>query len=241
LCNERRAGGRKMVFLVVVLFLCGLLIAGVIVYDNEKTKRKRKRKAAEVEKPDVFVSLMLSLIATFAGVFLAFNLSNYQIDRGERRNLGGLIGQSIDELNFEIVSLEGLPEFIKDRGVEDSIKMLNNNPLEDVVSVKFLISNQLLPKYCTQIGVVTILRLVRDKEKLREAVNNKDFAFENRLIYMDKYREYIEDLRDILVLERDFVGGKISAKKVAEGMKSLHYITTQEVPWEPNQRPWMPE
>jgi hypothetical protein len=88
---------------------------------------------------------------------------------------------------------------------------------------------------------VTILRLVRDKEKLREAVNNKDFAFENRLIYMDKYREYIEDLRDILVLERDFVGGKISAKKVAEGMKSLHYITTQEVPWEPNQRPWMPE
>jgi hypothetical protein len=204
-------------------------VATLIAYVSSKTKKRRERKGDGLEKSDVFVNFALALVATFAGVFLAFNLSNMQIERSERDNLESLIGQSIDELNVEIASLEGLPEFIKDREEEDSIKMLNNNPIEDVVSVEFLISNQMFPKYCTQMGTMMMLRLVRDKEKVREAINNQDFEFENRLLYIDKYREYIEDLRDLLLLERDYVSGEISSKQVAEGLNELHYVDTHDV------------
>jgi hypothetical protein len=152
-----------------------------------------------------------------------------QVQRSERDNLGSLIRQSIDELNLEVTTLEGLPEFIKDREEEDSIKMLNNNPIEDVVSAEFLISNQMFPKYCTQMGTMMMLRLARDKEKWREAVNNRDLEFENRLLYIDTYREYIEDLRDLLLLERDYLSGEISSKQVAEGLNELHYVETHDV------------
>jgi hypothetical protein len=204
-------------------------MAALIAYVDSKTKKRRERKGVGPEKSDVFVNFTLALVATFAGVFLAFNLSNMQIQRSERDNLGSLIGQSIDELNLEVASLEGLPEFIKDREEEDSIKMLNNNPIEDVVSVEFLISNQMFPKYCTQMGTMMMLRLVRDKEKFREAINNQDLEFENRLLYIDAYREYIEDLRDLLLLERDYVSGEISSKQVAEGLNELHYVETHDV------------
>ncbi|MCJ7630925.1 hypothetical protein MUP77_00795 [Candidatus Bathyarchaeota archaeon] len=218
-----------MSLLIVALVICALIVATLIAYVSSKTKKRRERKGDGLEKSDVFVNFALALVATFAGVFLAFNLSNMQIERSERDNLESLIGQSIDELNVEIASLEGLPEFIKDREEEDSIKMLNNNPIEDVVSVEFLISNQMFPKYCTQMGTMMMLRLVRDKEKVREAINNQDFGCENRLLYIDKYREYIEDLRDLLLLERDYVSGEISSKQVAEGLNELHYVDTHDV------------
>jgi len=217
-----------MTLLIVASVTCAVIVAGILAYVSGKTK-KRKRKGGEAEQPDVLLNYILALVATFAGVVLDFNLSNIQIERSERDNLEGLIGQSIGELNVEIASLEGLPEFVKDRAEEDSIKMLNNNPIEDVVSVNFLISNQLFPKYCTQMGTMMMLRLVRDKEKFREAINNQDLEFENRLLHIDTHREYIEDLRDLLLLERDYVGGKISSKQVAEGLNELHYVDTHDV------------
>jgi len=218
-----------MTLLIVALVICAVIAVAIIEYAGSKTKKRKARKEVGPEKSDVFVSFALALVATFAGVFLAFNLSNMQVERSERDNLGSLIGQSIDELNLEVTTLEGLPEFIKDREEEDSIKMLNNNPIEDVVSVEFLISNQMFPKYCTQMGTMMMLRLARDKEKWREAVNNRDFEFENRLLYIDTYREYIEDLRDLLLLERDYVSGEISSKQVAEGLNELHYVETHDV------------
>jgi hypothetical protein len=218
-----------MTLLIVALVICALIVAAITAYAGSKTKKRRERKDAGPEKSDVFINFTLSLVATFAGVFLAFNLSNIQIERSERHNLVSLISQSIDELDLEVTTLEGLPEFIRDRE-EDSIKMLNNNPIEDVVSVEFLISNQMFPKYCTQMGTMMMLKLVRDKEKLREAINNQDFEFENRLNYIDYYREYIEDLRDLLLLERGYVSGEISSKQVAEGLNELHYVDTHEVP-----------
>jgi predicted PurR-regulated permease PerM len=218
-----------MTLLIIALVICALIVAAIIAYVGSKTRKRRERKGDGLEKSDVFVNFALALVATFTGVFLAFNLSNMQIERSERENLESLIGQSIDELNVEIASLEGLPEFIKDRGEEDSIKMLNNNPIEDVVSVGFLISNQMFPKYCTQMGTMMMLRLVRDKEKFRKAINNQDLEFENRLLYIDTYREYIEDLRDLLLLERDYVSGEISSKQVAEGLNELHYVDTHDV------------
>lgn len=218
-----------MTILIVSFVVCAVIAAVIIGYADSKSKKRKAKKEAGQEKSDVIINFILALVATFAGVFLAFNLSNIQVEKSERDNLGSLLGQSIDELNIEVTILEGLPEFIRDREEEDSIKMLNNNPIEDVVSVEFLISNQLFPKYCTQMGAMTMLRLVRDKEKLREAINNQDLEFENRLDYIDIYREYIEDLRDLLLLERDYVGGKISSKEVAEGLNELHYVDTHEV------------
>lgn len=164
-----------MTLLIVALVICVVIAVAIIEYAGRKDKKRKGRKEVGPEKSDVFINFALALVATFAGVFLAFNLSNMQIERSERSNLESLIGQSIDELNVEIASLQGLPEFIKDRAEEDSIKMLNNNPIEDVVSVKFLISNQMFPKYCTQMGTMMMLRLVRDKEKVRAAINNQDF------------------------------------------------------------------
>lgn len=218
-----------MTILIVAFVICAVIAVAIIEYAGSKTKKRKARKEVGPEKSDVFINFALALVATFAGVFLAFNLSNMQVERSERDNLGSLIGQSIDELNIEITTLEGLPEFIEDREEEDSIKMLNNNPIEDVVSVEFLISNQMFPKYCTQMGTMMMLRLVRDKEKLREAINNQDFEFENRLLYIDKYREYIEDLRDLLLLELGYVSGEISSKQVAEGLDELHYVDTRDV------------
>lgn len=218
-----------MTLLIVALVTCAVIVAAMLAYVSGKTKKRRERKSGGPEQPDVFVNFILALVATFAGVVLAFNLSNIQIERSERDNLESLIGQSIDELNVEITMLEGLPEFIRDREEEDSIKMLNNNPIEDVVSVGFLISNEMFPKYCTQMGTMMMLMLVRDKEKFREAINNQDLEFENRLVYIDTYREYIEDLRDLLLLERDYVSGKISSKQVAEGLDELHYVDTHDV------------
>lgn len=218
-----------MTILVIALLICVLIVTTLIAYVGRKTRKRRERNGDGPEKSDILISLAIALVATFVGVFAAFNLSNMQVERSERENLGSLIGQSIDELNLEVTHLEGLQERIKDMEEQESISMLNLNPIEDVVSVEFLISNQMFPKYCTQMGTLNMLRLVRDKEKMREGINNAEREFEHRLFSIDRYREYIEDLRDLLVLERGYVNREISFREVAEGLDKLHYVDTRLV------------
>jgi len=234
-----------MAFWILVAITIVLVVA-LMLYDGRhsatvKVKGGKGSTANDnVARTNTMVSFALGLLATFLGVLLAFNLTNYQAEKDERQNLVSLLDQSVTELNLEIVRLKDLPAYIKDRTSEDSLKMINNNPLADVVSISYLTSNPLFPKYCSQMGAMAILTLARDKEKMRQAVNNPDFALENRLVYIDEYRKYIEDLRDVLVLERDHVRGNISALKVAEGMKALSHFNTEAVPWRPGQTPWMP-
>ena len=220
---------KTMTLLIVALVICALIVAALMAYVSSKTKKRGEGKGVGLEKSDVFVNFTLALVATFAGVFLAFYLYNMQIERTERDNLEGLIDQSIGELNLEIENLYGLPEFIWDREEEDSIKMLNNNPIEDVVSVEFLISNQMFPKYCTQMGTLMMLRINRDKERFREAINNQELQIEYRVLYIGFYLTYVEDLRDILLLERDYVSGEISNEQVAEEINELHHVRTHNM------------
>ncbi|MDD5703512.1 MAG: hypothetical protein PHU23_15865, partial [Dehalococcoidales bacterium] len=163
-----------------IITIIGLIIIGIFWYFN---KSKKNKKVEEREKTSLLIGFIFTLIATMLGVIWAFNLANIQSENNEKQILTGLISQSIDELNLEINSLKGYPEFIENRSEEDALKMLSNNPQEDVVSVNYLISNQLLPKFCTQMGVMALIRLSRDKEKFRDSINNKEFELQNRLLY----------------------------------------------------------
>jgi len=205
------------------------ILAAVFLVFGEKIDKSKKGKAEFKENKKQLVGFILTLIATLLGVLWAFNLTEYQTIRNEKATLAGLIEQSVSEVNLEIAQLQGYPEFVEDRNIEESLKMLNNNPQMDLVSVNFLISNPSFPKYCTEMGTMAILRLTRDKEKIREAINNQDFELRNRLIYINTYREYLEDIRDALVLEQDHLLGHISSLEVAQGLDALHYWSTHDI------------
>ena len=213
---------------IVSGFALAIAVALLLIF-REKSDKSERGTIERKENQKQFVSFVLTLFATLLGVLWAFNLTDLQNERNEKVILAGLIEQSINEVNIDIKKLEGYPEFIEDRNQDDSLKMLNNNPQMELVSVNFLISHQYYPKYCTEIGTMIILQLTRDKEKFREAINNQEFEFNNRLIYINTYRQYLEDIRDALVLEEDCLAGEITANEVAQGLNALHYWNTNDI------------
>ncbi len=81
-----------------IFIIIGIIVLGIIlglIYIPRITQPRRL---------DSFFKFLLTLLATLAGVFLAFQISSYQEIQNEKDFLAGLLDESAYEFELEILS-----------------------------------------------------------------------------------------------------------------------------------------
>lgn len=202
------------------------VIIGTIVVFGVTLSLIYRHEPAKTKRFGLLVTFVLTLCATFVGVFLAFQLSNLEAEQSEKGVLESAIQLSTDELDREIRWLKQFASnYLEDPYSEkEAENMLNSNPIEAIYSLDGLLANPLFPRYCSSMGTGMILSFAKSKEKMRELANSSDTTLRSRLTALYIYIEYLEDLRTLLLTEVEYIRGKISDREVLLRLDALHHI-----------------
>lgn len=103
-----------------IFIVIGIIVLGIVLCFAYLPRIMTPRRL------DSLFHFVLTLLATLAGVFLAFQISNYQVIQNDKEFLAGLLDESASEFGFEIKSLE-----------DDYLSLIDDRP--DIIALEQLI------------------------------------------------------------------------------------------------------
>lgn len=224
-----------MIYLVIALIILGIVVS--LSYGLNRPKRKWKE-SSDGRQYQYFITFLLSLLAVFIGAFLAFQLSDLQTENKEKNDLLDLMSRTVVELDDESTTMTMFYDYYKGKSVEEAERRMNANSIRDVFSLNILLNNQAFSKYVTPGDIMFIQQFVRQKEKIRDFMNNPSYELDDRINAYETYGKILQDIRLIVSLESDYVDGKISYKELLEQLNNANFVDTEEVPFIKDDRPY---
>lgn len=199
------------IFIIIGIIVLGIILS--LIYIPRITQPKRL---------DSFLKFLLTLLATLAGVFLAFQISSYQETQSEESFLEALIEQSISELEYENeYIIANYFTFIEDkRDIAEFEQFISIHPMRGIVSLDILLNSTLLSKFASpssgRIGVIE-----HNISFMRATINSANIDSQVRLELMQSYVQQTSYLRKILLMEVAYIQGDISDEEAEEEYNSL--------------------
>jgi len=198
-------------FIIIGIIVLGIILS--LIYIPRITQPKRL---------DAFSKFLLTLLATLAGVFLAFQISNYQEIQDEKDFSVALLEQSAFALQSEVEYIQvNYPSFIE--GERDIVKFeqfINSHPMGGVVSLDILLNSTLLPRFASSSsGEIHVVK--RDLETMRATINSTSIAPHTRLEIILSYIQQMSYMRKLLLAEVTYIQGDISDEEAEKAYNSL--------------------
>lgn len=194
-----------------VLVVIGIIVLGIIlslVYIPRITNPRRF---------DSFFKFSLTLLATLAGVFLAFQISNYQTMQNEKDFLVGLLDESAYEFELEVKWLEeDYLSLIDDKQNSRELEQLiNAHPLRTIISLEILVNSALLPNFGSP-SYTEVYIARHSLQDIHASINSRDVDFSVKPALIKSYVQWMSYMRELLLTESSYVRGDISADEVFE-------------------------
>lgn len=199
------------IFIIIGIIVLGIILS--LIYIPRITQPKRL---------DSFLKFLLTLLATLAGVFLAFQISSYQETQNEESFLEALIEQSVSELEYENeYIIANYFTFIEHkRDIAEFEQFINIHPMRGIVSLDILLNSTLLSKFASpssgRIGVIE-----HNISFMRATINSANIDSQVRLELMQSYVQQTSYLRKILLTEVAYIQGDISDEEAEEEYNSV--------------------
>lgn len=199
-----------------ILIIIGIILLGIIlslIYIPRITQPRRL---------DSSFKFLLTLLATLAGVFLAFQISNYQEIQDEKDFLVALLDQSASKLESEIeyVETNHLPIIESKQDSTDFERFVNLHPIRGIVTLDILLNSTLLPRFGSP-SSSGIHVANRDLADMRTVINSTSADLSVRLELVRPYVQLMSLTRELLLTEISYVRGVMSDEEVSERYKTL--------------------
>ncbi|MFC1984303.1 hypothetical protein ACFLVO_04770 [Chloroflexota bacterium] len=200
----------------VTFIIIGIVILGIIlslVYIPRITSPRRL---------DSLFKFLLTLLATLAGVFLAFQISNYQEVQNEKDFIAGLLDESAYEFGLEINCLEeDYLSFIDNKqDIIESEELVKAPPLHTIVSLEIVINSTLLSKFGSS-SYTEIHTVKHEIDGIRMSVNSPEVDPNVKLALIKSYVQWCSHMRELLLIESSYIRGNISADEVSRKYEKL--------------------
>lgn len=191
------------IYLIVVVFFLGLIF---LINKQEKSKRM-----------GFIISLLITMFATFMGVYLAFEISDYQNQIEGKELLEANINRTISELNREMNNLE----FLLIMSNDTNVSMIDNNPIIELHTLNLLLADSNLPRYGSTVCTETIISSIRTLDKMMASLNDRNLPPDRRYLYLEMYYYEIKYTNIVLNLELDYLHGNINEENLEEKRQDL--------------------
>lgn len=200
----------------VTFIIIGIVILGItlsLVYIPRITTPRRF---------DSFFKFLLTLLATLAGVFLAFQISNYQEVQNEKDFTVSLLDESAYEFGLEINSLEEdyLSIIDNKQDTTESEELVKAPPLHTIVSLEIVINSTLLPKFGS-LGYTEIHAVKYEIDEIRMSISSLEVDPAIKPMLIKSYVQWCSYMREILLIESSYIRGDISADKASQRYEKL--------------------
>ena len=216
-----------MIIIIIVLTILGILTS--LIYGLNAPKASNKG-VYPPRKFQHFITFFLSILAVFIGAFLALYISDLNTENQEKEYLQDLLLRTSTELQDESISMRMLHDYYTDKSPEEAEYRMNGNPIQDIFGLYILINSPEFSKYITPGDAMLVQQFVRQKEKLRDVMNNPEIKLENRILAYDLSSKLLEDIKLILSLESDFLKGDISYKQLLDSLTgNANFIGNDEL------------
>ena len=168
---------------------------------------------------DSLFHFILTLLATLAGVFLAFQISSYQSVQNDKDFLVGLLDESAYEYELEIKSLEeDYLSLVEDN--EEFEQLVKTHPLSTIISLEILTNSTLLFKFGSP-SYTEIYAAKHELEDIRMSINSRDIDSSVKPALINSYTRWMSFMRELLLTESSYVRGDKSADGVSEYYRKL--------------------
>ncbi|MFC1995451.1 hypothetical protein ACFLVM_01050 [Chloroflexota bacterium] len=183
--------------IVIVIIVIGIVLS--LVY---------RPRISQPRRFDMLFQFILTLLATLAGVFIAFQISNYQESQNEKELLVGLISESVCEFELEI---EDVNDYY--RNSNELEHRIEARPLRDIISLDVLMSTTLISKFGSSHSTF-LHRTNHELREMRTSINSPIVNPSAKPALITSYIQQMSYMREILLKEMTFIQGDISDKEV---------------------------
>jgi len=192
-----------LIFFLVIVFFLGLIF---LVYKQEESKRI-----------GIIISFLIAMFVTLMGVYLAFEISDYQNQIEGKESLEANINRAISELDTEKNNIEILASLSNDTNVS----IIDENPIRELQTLNLLLADTDLPRYGSSECTGTILSSIITLEKIRKNLNDNNSPPNRRYSELEMYFYEIKYINIILDLELMYLKGDLNEKKLKEIRQDL--------------------
>ncbi|MFC1933965.1 hypothetical protein ACFLXX_02280 [Chloroflexota bacterium] len=164
-------------------------------------------------------------MATLAGVFIAFQISNYQETQNEKEFTVGLLSESAYQIELETKYVnERYPSNLESvQNDEELEKLIEARSFHGVISTDILLNSTLLSKFGSPYAT-TIHSTNRELEEMRVSINSPAINPNQKLALIESYIQKMSDMRELLLLEILYIEGDISCKEVEKEYNRLQQV-----------------
>ena len=218
---------KVMIIVVIALSILGILISLIYGLNGPQASSKGIHPP---RKYQYFITYLLSILAVFIGAFLALYISDLYTQKKEKEYLQDLLLRTNTELKDESVSMRMLYDYYTEQSPDEAEYRMNGNPVQDIFGLYIIINSPEFSKYITPGDAMLVQQFIRQKEKLRIAMNNPEVKLETRIRGYDLYSKTLEDINLMLSLESDFLEGDISYKELLDSLSDdANFVNNDEL------------
>lgn len=201
------------------IIVIGIIVLGIILSLVYVPRISQPRRL------DSLFKFVLTLLATLAGVFLAFQVSNYQESLNEKDFAVGLLSESAYEFEFEINYVNDyLQSHIENaRNDEELEQFIEARPLHGIISLDILINSTLLSKFGSSRSTI-IHSVNRELQEMRTSINSPVINPNEKPSLITSYIQQMTYMKKILSLEILYIKGDISGKEVEKEYDKLQQV-----------------
>ena len=221
------------------MYLIGIIIITVVLLFLSFLSRFRNLR----ENHSFFFNFLLTMSATFVGVFLALFLSNYESNELEREQVIRLIEVAKDDLHTTAIRGVGIfhtnSDDLTGQSENDTREFIKNNPLPFPQVFNTIIKSEIILRH---ISTTTFKYLAGSKENLNkclDTINNRKLPNESSIrTRVFQYEKQLDLAQHFLSLEILLLKGKITHKKLTEvNLKKIQDVFEVAFDRKPIQKP----
>jgi len=198
------------VFITIVLVI--LVAVAVMIWFWQHDRQRRK---------DAYISLLITLAGTFAGVFLAVWLSDQQTEHSDRQQLIYLLQQSKEEIESQQKRIACIAHYgFLPPGHVTNMDYLIIERVPPIYTLQFVIES---PVFLSQ-GKFLSRSLLTEIQNLNKINNSVDLGSNSpmkRKIMLDNYMIELFHIKGILKAGIDYLMGHIKPDKLEARLKDL--------------------
>lgn len=172
------------IILVISILFFGLI---VLIFTKDKS----------YESVKIITAFLITMLATFMGVYLAFELSEYQHQNEGKEELEANINRTLQGLEYEMQSMDVLLYFSNNTDV----RIIDDNPITELPFLNLLAADTKLPIYGSVECTGAILKSIMRLNNIRPSINDNNETPIQRKYFLKVYSNEIKYVTEVLKLE----------------------------------------
>lgn len=188
-----------------------IVIISFIAY-WKKTERWRASKSE-------FFNFLLTLVATFIGVFLAIDFTNLSEHKKEQKNVMKLLDATILDINNCISSTSQTVNMASNDidSLQTKYLYIQTNPLQLPKLLQSTVNNEVVLRHLSSHGIQWLNKNTNDLEAIQEQINIDPENFETTIVSsMNFYIELMELSKEVITTEKSIIEARTPEKDISK-------------------------